>query len=374
MADNYEPKRGGRKASIVVVVLLGLTGAAVAFRDQLNLPEFWKPAGKEDVQATAVPGREPASRLAALPDLSALRQAPPPSDGPQFDIARIAPEGTSVFAGRAEPNSQVTVLADGKPIGTTQADSNGEWSLAVEEKFASNDPKLALQATPEGQQVAAIAPPPTPAVPASQVPKRAAAAPGSGKSAEQVTSGMIQNLERLVEEARKDDKRARSVTEAAAQPPAATASKEPVKPVPQNAPPAKVAAAETPVGPRKATATDATPATIPVPITFEYRTSVFTAEGRRAALLLSEYLKLKGSHQVSLTGHADERGTDELNLNLSQERLDAVANLLRDSGYTGRMDLQARGKREPFSGVDRSQYSLEALYQLDRRVELRLAQ
>lgn len=381
MAENIEPRRSS-KLPLIVVVLVGLTGAAFAFRDQLNLPELWKLAGKDDVQATAGPGNgqpaEQPSRLAALPDLSDLRPSPPPTDGPGFDIARIAPEGVSVFAGRAEPNSHVTVLADGKPIGTAKVDSNGEWTLAVEEKFASNDPKLALQAAPEGQQVAAAPEPPTAAVPASEVPKRAEQRAAGAKAAENVTSGMIRNLERLVEEARKNDQQARSGTAAtpppAPQPPVASASKEPARPVQPSSPPAKVAAAEPPAATRQATANDVSPTSIPVPITFEYRTSTFTSEGRRAAQLLGEYLKLKGSREVSLTGHADERGTDDLNMNLSQQRLDAVAALLRESGYTGKMDLEAKGKREPFTGVDRSQYPREALYQLDRRVELRLAQ
>ncbi len=38
----------------------------------------------------------------------------------------------------------------------------------------------------------------------------------------------------------------------------------------------------------------------------------------------------------------------------------------------GELDLVPKGKSEPFSGVDRSKFSGEALYQLDRRVELRV--
>ncbi len=59
-------------------------------------------------------------------------------------------------------------------------------------------------------------------------------------------------------------------------------------------------------------------------------------------------------------------------MDLSRERLDAVARYLREGGFSGKLDLVPKGKSEPFSGIDRSKFSGEALYQLDRRVELRV--
>ena len=64
---------------------------------------------------------------------------------------------------------------------------------------------------------------------------------------------------------------------------------------------------------------------------------------------------------MSLTGHADERGTDELNMTLSKERLDTVARFLKDGGFKGELELVPKGKREPFTGVVRSQYSLRRI-------------
>ena len=69
---------------------------------------------------------------------------------PAFDVARIDPNGTSVFAGRAEPNSAVTITADGKEIGTVQADENGEWTFTTDEKIPNPDAKLALFKAPPG--------------------------------------------------------------------------------------------------------------------------------------------------------------------------------------------------------------------------------
>jgi len=75
----------------------------------------------------------------------------------------------------------------------------------------------------------------------------------------------------------------------------------------------------------------------------------------------------------TLTGHADERGTQEYNLDLSRQRLDTVERQLRAGGFAGKLELVPKGKSEPFTGVDRTKYALEDIYQLDRRVELRVA-
>ncbi len=110
---------------------------------------------------------------------------------------------------------------------------------------------------------------------------------------------------------------------------------------------------------------------IPVPITFVYAEATLTSDGRHATDLLLEYLKLKHFDQVMLSGHADERGTSDYNMDLSRERLDAVASLLRQGGFSGKLDLVPKGETEPYSGVDRGSFAAEDLFQLDRRVELR---
>lgn len=111
---------------------------------------------------------------------------------------------------------------------------------------------------------------------------------------------------------------------------------------------------------------------IPIPVLFVYNEATFTDEGRRAATLLLEYLKLKHPDRVTLTGHADERGTAAFNMELSRERLAAVRAFLERGGYRGALTLLPRGESEPFLGIDRTRFSQEELFQLDRRVELRL--
>ncbi|MEO7156720.1 MAG: OmpA family protein, partial [Vicinamibacterales bacterium] len=279
----------------------------------------------------------------------ALTPPPKSDDGaPAFDIARIDPNGTSVFAGRAEPNSSVTITADGKEIGTAQADDNGEWTFTTDEKIANPDAKLALFKAPAGTAVAE-------APQASEV-KPATGRTPPAKSAEAVTSNMIKNLEGMVAEARTEE----SKQAAAAPPPPAGQVPEPgtVRPA---APPQQAAIA---AQPRIETTA------VPVPVTFIFNEANLTGEGRRAAGLLLEYLNIKRFPKITLTGHADERGTDALNLALSAQRLQTVARYLREGGFNGGLELIPRGKTEPYSGVVRGDFSQEDLYQLDRRVEM----
>jgi outer membrane protein OmpA-like peptidoglycan-associated protein len=109
----------------------------------------------------------------------------------------------------------------------------------------------------------------------------------------------------------------------------------------------------------------------PGPITFAYDQTTFTAEGRRAAQMLAEYLRTRQHQAVTLTGHADERGSDAYNVELSRQRLDAVARYLRESGVTNKLELVPKGRSEPFAAADRSSLAREDALQLDRRVEMR---
>jgi outer membrane protein OmpA-like peptidoglycan-associated protein len=112
-------------------------------------------------------------------------------------------------------------------------------------------------------------------------------------------------------------------------------------------------------------------AALPAPVTFVYNEATFTPEGRKAAALLAAYLTAQRWAAVSLSGHADERGSEHYNMELSRQRLDAVAGYLRDAGFAGRLELIPKGKSEPYAGADRRTLSREEAFQLDRRVELR---
>ena len=112
------------------------------------------------------------------------------------------------------------------------------------------------------------------------------------------------------------------------------------------------------------------PSQLPRPITFVYDQTTFTAEGRRAAQMLVEYLRTR-QRSVTLTGHADERGSDGYNMELSRQRLEAVARYLQENGVTNKLELLPKGRSEPFAAADRRLLARDDALQLDRRVEMR---
>ena len=288
----------------------------------------------------------PANPLPAAPEKSAKL--------PALDFMRIAPSGgVSVLAGRAKPGSHVSVVEGGKVLGFVQADGNGEWSFVTEHAFAAGEPKIELR---EGR-------PPAPEMAVAARPAPVTVPAGPPRSVTAVEAEVVRNLEAAVSAARAA---------------AAIASQNRTEP--------RVASADTAVAPKVVTsATDVSQQTpnpttasrqvteFPVPITFVYREARPTPLGEKAARLLVDYVRLKGVDSIELTGHADERGSDDFNLQLSRQRLEAIENVLRTGGYQGRIVLVPKGSSEPYRGVDRRALPLEDLYQLDRRVELRRA-
>ena len=385
---------------VVILLLMLLTGAAWSLFGPLHIREFLRATTTESPRPTV---QAPASKAkpSAANTKEQAQSAPGENLPAEFDIARIDPEGTSVFAGRTVPRATVTVLGDGREIGTAQADENGEWTMAVDHKFANNDPDLAIVASRPSQskgppkkqgEVAgrgAAKDAPTPAVSdqdattAPQDDSGSQTEPRARPSARTVTSNLLDNLKDLVETAR-----TAAVQQATTDPnstvPAQADDTAPVTIAVVDTSPTVAAASSSPtLQPARGSATEATalstgpqlPAplarkTIPVPITFVFNESTLTEDGRKAAALLLEYLRIKKFPKISLTGHADERGSDELNLALSRERLATVERFLKDSGFVGELELVPKGESEPFSGVERGDYELEELYQLDRRVEL----
>jgi outer membrane protein OmpA-like peptidoglycan-associated protein len=342
-----------RLAVTLILLLLMLFGGAVLLLDMQPAP--LDPAGKQAEERE----KSRQEKEAGKSDVDAVQEALSPApqadgDAPTFDIARIDPDGTSVFAGRAEPNSAVTITADGKEIGTVQADANGEWTFTTEAKIPNPDAKLALFKAPPGSasRVAEAAP--------TTAPVRPDASSGpAAKSAQAVTSNMIKDLEGMVAEART----AESKQTAAATPPPPPAGQ---AAAPGTVAPAATAPLQADIAAQPRIETTA----VPVPVTFIFNEATLTSEGRRAAGLLLEYLQIKRFPKITLTGHADERGTDALNLALSAQRLQTVARFLREGGFDGRLELVPKGKTEPYTGVVRGDFSQEDLYQLDRRVEL----
>jgi OmpA-OmpF porin, OOP family len=106
-----------------------------------------------------------------------------------------------------------------------------------------------------------------------------------------------------------------------------------------------------------------------VPIEFEYNATAFTAKGKQAVAGMVECVT--PFSRIHLTGHTDKVGSDAFNMDLSARRLVAVKDSLARGGFKGIIEIEPKGKREPFAVDDPSQYSEAEINQMNRRVELR---
>lgn len=305
---------------------------------------------------------EPSRSAEDRPDEFRNKAAPAPSaDGPKLTVARISTSGSeSVFAGSAAPGSAVTVLDNGVPVASATANANGDWSLVTDHRFTGSDPKISLR-------TGALAPPADENAESSGSPPLPAISENIASSAASPSAQVLKKFESIVETARKDAQAGGSAESAvaAAGPTPAVA--------PAVTPPTTNVRADAPSSESLRDSDHLSSATIPVPMTFVFDEATLTPEGEKTARLLLEYLLLKKFTSITLSGHADERGTAEYNMELSRRRLDTVSAVLRDGGYRGKMNLVPKGATEPFTGVDRSKFSRDDLMQLDRRVELRNA-
>jgi outer membrane protein OmpA-like peptidoglycan-associated protein len=111
------------------------------------------------------------------------------------------------------------------------------------------------------------------------------------------------------------------------------------------------------------------PRAVPVPITFDYNKTTFTAAGEAAAQELLTAIREQQPARVMVVGHTDVRGGADYNQKLSVARAEAVASFLRDNGITAEIATDGRGAAEPLRLTDTSGLSQDDIYALNRRVE-----
>jgi nucleoid-associated protein YgaU len=102
-------------------------------------PGTAKPGGKPG----AKPGMSDPATRATVPAPGKARVAGSPVK-PTFDIVRVNPQGDTVIAGRARPNSEITVLQGNKVIGRARADKRGEWVLVPQTPIAPGTHTLTI--------------------------------------------------------------------------------------------------------------------------------------------------------------------------------------------------------------------------------------
>jgi nucleoid-associated protein YgaU len=71
---------------------------------------------------------------------------PPPEVKPSFDVVRVNPNGDAVIAGRAASGAKVTLLDNGKAVGSATADDRGEWVLLPDSAVDPGQHKFSLKA------------------------------------------------------------------------------------------------------------------------------------------------------------------------------------------------------------------------------------
>lgn len=112
MASNQQhtdkPPVSGRR--IEIIALLVLAGLALADLGTILVLRYER--------ATTPPPAPPAPSVTA--------QAPA---GPEFDVVRVDPQGNAVLAGRAVPGAVITIMDNGKVLGTVTADDQGAFVM-----------------------------------------------------------------------------------------------------------------------------------------------------------------------------------------------------------------------------------------------------
>ncbi len=81
-----------------------------------------------------------------------------------------------------------------------------------------------------------------------------------------------------------------------------------------------------------------------LPITFKYNSTEFDQSGSSYADALVEHLTALGADAVNLGGHTDPVGGSDFNMNLSLARAEALADYLKERGFSG--DVMVKGYGE----------------------------
>ena len=115
-----------RLLTLAAGLVLVLAGAGYGYQSGWFESEPQAPASASPAPAPEALSETPVQSAIVTP--SAPESGPDiKANQPSVDIVRIEPGGAAVIAGRAAPGTELILLDNGAPIGTTQADSYGEW-------------------------------------------------------------------------------------------------------------------------------------------------------------------------------------------------------------------------------------------------------
>lgn len=94
--------------------------------------------------------------LTEQPQSQAQAGAQTPASGPivpSFDVLRVEPDGSTVIAGSAEPNSKLQVMDGDKVVTSIDVGPNGDFAAVLDDPLPPGDHELVLRATKDGKAV-----------------------------------------------------------------------------------------------------------------------------------------------------------------------------------------------------------------------------
>ena len=75
---------------------------------------------------------------------------------PQLDTLRVDPDGSAVFAGRADADTAVDIMLDGAAVTQVQSDASGAFVAIVQLPFSEQSQAMSLRADPQGAATASV--------------------------------------------------------------------------------------------------------------------------------------------------------------------------------------------------------------------------
>jgi nucleoid-associated protein YgaU len=147
LADFAAPE--GTNPITAAAVQKAKEGAAKALAIIQALPETIADAAAAIARAEAAltGAPEPAAPAA---DQTPDNAAAPVAEGPKlptFDVLRVEPDGSTVIAGTAEPNSKLEIIDGDKVLMGTDVGASGDFAAVLDTPLAGGDHQLQLRAT-----------------------------------------------------------------------------------------------------------------------------------------------------------------------------------------------------------------------------------
>lgn len=126
-------------ARLLTTIAILVAGAVTVSGAWLVAPWLARNTGQVESTEKSEPARTP-------PPVVAKQEKVEDKADLGFDVVRIGPDEPSVFAGRAPPDSVVSITANGKSVTTAKANEDGEWVALPDAQFRPGDYDITLEA------------------------------------------------------------------------------------------------------------------------------------------------------------------------------------------------------------------------------------